>query len=251
MDGSPLSMGGNGAYIPNRQPTNTTLTDDSIQPVPPTTGGGCIATGPFANWTANLGNVGWLTAEVGPDHGLGYNPRCVRRDISLNTSQTEMKPSQVLKALDAGDSFEAFDKVVEAADGVHSGGHATIGGLQSDAWASPGDPMFYLHHAQVDRIWTVWQGLNAARRVKQVYGTATAHNSKWQNLVAQLLPLSYSSHESFHEQRILRLADHARVEPPSPNVTLETEIPFGVLAANQTLENLASSIDGPFCYMYI
>lgn len=41
--------------------------------------------------------------------------------------------------------------------GVHGGGHYTIGGDPGgDLFTSPGDPAFYLHHGQVDRLWTMW-----------------------------------------------------------------------------------------------
>ncbi len=41
------------------------------------------------------------------------------------------------------------------------------------------------------------------------------------------------------------------LDPPSANVTLETDIDFGVLAPKQPIKKLVSAIDGPFCYMYI
>lgn len=41
--------------------------------------------------------------------------------------------------------------------GPHGGGHFTIGGDPGgDLFTSPGDPAFFLHHAQVDRLWTLW-----------------------------------------------------------------------------------------------
>lgn len=27
----------------------------------------------------------------------------------------------------------------------------------TDTFASPGDPIFFLHHAQIDRVWALWQ----------------------------------------------------------------------------------------------
>ncbi len=45
-----------------------------------------------------------------------------------------------------------------------------------DPWASPQDPVFFLHHAQVDRLWSVWQGLDPGKRIQHVYGTQTAFN---------------------------------------------------------------------------
>jgi tyrosinase len=56
--------------------------------------------------------------------------------------------------------------------GIHGGGHYTISfvsfpfclalltGLSGDPggdfYVSPGDPAFYLHHGQIDRLWTIW-----------------------------------------------------------------------------------------------
>jgi tyrosinase len=49
-------------------------------------GGGCLKSGPFVEWVANLGPRGVLGGQAGklnpqPD-GLGYNPRCVIRDFA-------------------------------------------------------------------------------------------------------------------------------------------------------------------------
>lgn len=64
---------------------------------------------------------------------------------------------------------------MEATPGTQAGGHFAIGGIAIDTYASARDPAFYLHHAQVDRIWTLWQNIN--NRTRQVYGTSTAFNS--------------------------------------------------------------------------
>ncbi len=29
-------------------------------------------------------------------------------------------------------------------------------------WSSSNDPLFYMHHAQIDRIWALWQSLHPA-----------------------------------------------------------------------------------------
>ncbi len=57
-------------------------------PLPAGTGGGFVATGAFANMTVNLGPVGGLEGtNPGPDGGLGYNPRGLKRDLggAMNT----------------------------------------------------------------------------------------------------------------------------------------------------------------------
>lgn len=38
---------------------------------------------------------------------------------------------------------------------------------------------------------------------------------------------------------------------PSPNITLDTEVDVGVLAAEKKIKELASTVDGPFCYHYV
>ena len=40
--------------------------------------------------------------------------------------------------------------------GPHNAGHRWIGG-DMNTMASPRDPAFWFHHAQVDRIWALWQ----------------------------------------------------------------------------------------------
>jgi Common central domain of tyrosinase len=43
-------------------------------------------------------------------------------------------------------------------EGAHHGGvHSWVGGTMADPGQSPGDPLFFLHHANVDRLWAIWQ----------------------------------------------------------------------------------------------
>ena len=39
--------------------------------------------------------------------------------------------------------------------------------------------------------------------------------------------------------------------PPSPNVTLDYELQYEVLSEPVTMRSVDSTIDGPFCYIYI
>jgi len=42
----------------------------------------------------------------------------------------------------------------------HNHGHAWIGGIMNNTSTSPSDPMFWLHHAEVDRLWEIWRQAN-------------------------------------------------------------------------------------------
>lgn len=45
---------------------------------------------------------------------------------------------------------------------MHGRGHVFIGGDMQASTASPNDPVFFLNHAQVDRLWAAWQEYNLA-----------------------------------------------------------------------------------------
>lgn len=168
-------MGSNGAYIPNHNGTAISAFGLHVL-IPPGTGGGCVTTGPFRDHTTNLGPVAY--APQGPNGGLGYNPRCLVRDLSLGFSN-QTKPSDVAKVIGEPQDLYSFDDLLESLTGVHAGAHFLMGGVGIDAFASPGDPAFYLHHAQVDRVWSIWQGLKPEERLNQVFGTGTAFNSEF------------------------------------------------------------------------
>jgi len=41
-------------------------------------------------------------------------------------------------------------------NGIHGGVHIWVGGTMSDASVSPADPVFWMHHANLDRLWWAW-----------------------------------------------------------------------------------------------
>ena len=101
--------------------------------------------------------------------------------------------------------------------GLHGGGH-WIGGAPSalaDFHSSPGDPLFYLHHAMLDRIWLIWQYLDITRRQYVINGTWTLNNV-----------------------------------PASSTMGLDDKIPFGFVAPDQTFGDLMDVFGGPYCYRY-
>ena len=100
-------------------------------------------------------------------------------DISQEWSNNDTKPSHMVSVVEPGkgcgydNDFGCFGTAIEAIPAVHVGGSF----LANDAYASAGDPAFYLRHAQVDRAWPLWQNINKPRkRTRQVYGTGTAVN---------------------------------------------------------------------------
>ncbi|KAL8821914.1 MAG: hypothetical protein Q9223_000144 [Gallowayella weberi] len=240
FDGSDYSLGSNGKYFPHGA---TVLEAFGLTlKLPGGTGGGPVYKGPFANFTVNLG----LTppdpepAEVLPlqipsndtvtvensaipvvaKSALDYNPRPLTRDINhFWSEQTKKSDVEFLLKCPDVDCLEKTADGWKTADAqqpiLHAAGHFVIGGLANDPFASPGDPAFYLHHGMFDRVWTIWQGQDPAKRTYQVGGTRTPFN-----------------------------------KPPSANVTLNDVLKFEAVGPNYKMRDTLSAIDGKFCYMY-
>jgi tyrosinase len=49
-----------------------------------------------------------------------------------------------------------YDSFSSPINGIHGGVHIWVGGTMSDASVSPADPVFWLHHANLDRLWWMW-----------------------------------------------------------------------------------------------
>ena len=50
--------------------------------------------------------------------------------------------------------FTHFTSLME---GYHNTVHGWVGGTMNNIQYSPADPVFWMHHAEVDRIWSLWQ----------------------------------------------------------------------------------------------
>jgi tyrosinase len=126
--------------------------------------------------------------------------------------------------------------------GVHAGGHFWVGGDPGkspssppqtpspskkkntptntlpggDLFASPGDPYFFLHHAQIDRTWWIWQNQDLKTRQNAMTGATSLFNP-----------------------------------PGSPNATLDDLLDLGVLAPKIPMRDAMSTLSDQFCYTYV
>lgn len=104
----------------------------------------------------------------------GYDPRCLKRDFTDYALQHYANETSVLTLLRDMDNIWDFETLMEGAEGVpelgvHGGGHYAIGGDPGrDVYLSPGDPIFWSHHANIDRVWWMWQMLDPETRAGNV-----------------------------------------------------------------------------------
>ena len=85
-------------------------------------------------------------------------PHCLSRNYNADVE------SYITKANYQTCSSTSFSKYASCIEqGVHGYGHVAIGGVMNDFYASPSDPVFFLHHAWVDRLYYNWQAGDQVR----------------------------------------------------------------------------------------
>ncbi|KAJ7182777.1 tyrosinase [Mycena crocata] len=198
-------FGGNGADIPNYagQFGNLSLMANAGW-VAPGAGGGCVTDGPFASY--NL--------SVGP--GTNVTNHCLQR--ALNDNIRGFLSSARIADVTRQSTFEAFRIELEGAPvtetmRLHDGGHNAVGGEMGDRYSSPGDPLFYLHHAFLDKLWWQWVGMNFSSRLDDISGRSS-------------------------------------VDPPYVNVTLDFELDMRMLAPTVTIREVMDIRNELLCYTY-
>ncbi|KAK0716374.1 hypothetical protein B0H67DRAFT_516055 [Lasiosphaeris hirsuta] len=230
FDGSDTSLGGNGAYFPHAGMILTEpLNPAALIPLPPGSGGGCVTTGPFANMVVNIGAValaqyGTADAYASPNPLGDGNARCLKRDLNAGVAKRYTSFLNTTSLILLNNNVEKFQAIMQADPryvhgelGVHGGGHFTIGGDPgADPFISPGDPAFFLHHSQIDRIYWIWQMLDFNNR-KNVYGTGAFMDIF-----------------------------------PTPNVTVNDWLDITPLAPPIQIKDLMNTVGGsPLCYVYL
>lgn len=162
---------------------------------------------------------------------------CLRRDFVPSIMNTFADPALV-KYLLAQKDYTGFARDVERLrlfdpPNVHASGHFGIGGVlgtMGNAANSPGglsacnslkkgadvttEPLFYLHHGNLDRIFWTWQQSDLKTRLNQVGGP--------------VVPFDYRG----------------------KNVTLDFQVNIGKLAGNVTLKDLLNTQGKTLCYTY-
>lgn len=162
--------------------------------------------------------------DPSPTGQLGYNPRCLSRDLSpLIMNQFFTLQNLVNITIGAAShSINAFQTEFQGRFGdgflgLHTAGHTGLGGEATDVFSSPNDPTFWLHHAMVDRVYWIWQALHP-NLANTIAGTITINNL-----------------------------------PPSRNAVVSDILNMGggVLAPDRPISDLFSTLSDPFCYIYI
>ncbi|KAH8197331.1 hypothetical protein TruAng_008497 [Truncatella angustata] len=126
----------------------------------------CVVDGPFANTNLTLA-MGWPNMN---DHGDRLH--CFTREFNgglgndengepiIGDMQAGAYNSKVMNTIYGFDTYAQMSSMLEGLP--HAQIHSIIFGDMGPA-TSPNEPLFFLHHANVDRAWAKWQGRNATR----------------------------------------------------------------------------------------
>lgn len=164
-------------------------------------------------------SIVFTAGGVLPNGTFDYKPQCFGRDLNSYVAQTYTNQNVVdslMATTSIGEFQDTLSGPLNSLDlGPYPGGHFSTGSNGSDFFASPTDPAFYLHHANVDRLWATWQAMDPENRQYALNGTKTTDNI-----------------------------------PPSDNLTLTDYEYFGPLDQVREVVTLMSISDSPFCYQY-
>ncbi|KAF5643351.1 monophenol monooxygenase [Fusarium tjaetaba] len=114
----------------------------------------CVTDGPFANTTLHIGPGQTLT-----DHCLSRKVNEINSTLGNETYVQECHDKSTYLDFWEATGFK-----------THGAGHSGVGGVMEDIDASPGDPLFYIHHGFIDRLWWKWQSEDPASRLYQLGG---------------------------------------------------------------------------------
>lgn len=77
-----------------------------------------------------------------------------------------------------------FTNFTSLLQGVHNGVHVWVGGSMGSVPTAPADPIFWMHHANIDRLWRQWQQSPQGTGKNPILSGAAAVMDPWPNTEA-------------------------------------------------------------------
>ncbi|OSS50031.1 hypothetical protein B5807_05269 [Epicoccum nigrum] len=151
--------------------------DPAVDPLTQSSSKKCLVDGPFKDF-----QVAYTMN--------GYDPHCLARNFNNGTSfpGNMFGPhytSVIVDEIMAVDDYPDFRYQLEG--NPHGAIHSAVGGDMSPA-TSPNDPIFFLHHGQIDRLWTLWQQQNLTIRETAFGGPKTQGKDPMNATLEDVMP---------------------------------------------------------------
>ncbi|CAE6441997.1 unnamed protein product [Rhizoctonia solani] len=140
--------------------------------------------------TKGFGSLGITEAcvEDGPYAGMQINipePHCLKRGFDPIFTEPKLWTKREISKIMENPDFLNFWNQTERIP--HDKVHDAVGGDLREHY-SPNDPLFYLHHAQIDRMWAQWQGRNKTR-IQDYAGNTIKNSTTNTALLNDMMPM--------------------------------------------------------------
>lgn len=114
---------------------------------------------PYWQWTVDQQIPDWLDdfmpGGVTTSDGAPIN---ITRTPGTQPAARDLPSQESIQAIMDVDDWFNFSRRLEGVPfGAHNQVHVWVGGTMNNILLSPADPVFWLHHAEIDRLWHVWQ----------------------------------------------------------------------------------------------
>lgn len=117
---------------------------------------------PYWDWQGDRFMPDWISDDTSPL----FERRRNRGVATLDFAEARWAESRYVARL-AADDFPTFHGRSDSEQGMveaygHNHIHQLVGGLMGRPETASADPFFWLHHANIDRVWATWQAGQAA-----------------------------------------------------------------------------------------
>ncbi len=106
---------------------------------------------PYWNWVTQRRVPPWLANFLPTVRVPGVGTFAVNRNVG---SPPSLPSSSHIADVQSETTYTAYTTALEFA---HNDVHGWVGGTMASIPTAPADPVFWLHHAQIDRLWSLWQ----------------------------------------------------------------------------------------------
>src|SRR5579859_6351808 len=144
---------------------------------------------PHWRWMDANSIPAWMTSfkPAGVTDASG-NPIRITRAPGTDPDTPDLPTLQTIQSTVMNrNDYRSFTLALEGAKpyGAHNLVHMWMNGTMSDVPVAPADPMFWMHHAEIDRIWAIWAQAHPGQ-VPTLSG-ASAVLDPWPETVSEVL----------------------------------------------------------------
>lgn len=142
---------------------------------------------PYWRWSSNRAIPPWMAAvlpTVMVPAIAGMPAETVQVTRSPH-SAVGLPTAAQIASLDANKALP-YTQFTGLLEGFHNIVHGWVGGTMNDITVSPADPIFWMHHGEIDRIWSVWQANPANAAKAPTLAGADAVMDPWTESATQL-----------------------------------------------------------------